>query len=193
MIPESHNKAKHASDDPKSELFPRVGELWDCEGRLAFVAGNAIDSDGTIWLFDWKTGDVEYRPFESMTARNDRKTLTDEHIIEHMTGWTGEGNSNAMWWLGWWYEGCNHPKSVWYYVAAMRANPKKHAWAYDRLYLDARSAVMCEGVPKPDLGFLTTIPEMQEYAIGRDWQEALRMAEKADHIPASGQQVSPDQ
>lgn len=179
--------SEFASTDYRSSLYPRPGELWDCDGRLAFVAGNSVNDDGTIWLFDWNTSQVGYRPVATMTACSDRRSLTEEDIVARMTEWTRQGSTDAMWWLAWWFEGKNHPKSVWYYVAAMRANPKKHAWVLDRLYDDARTACMCEGVPTPDLGFLVDIPEMQGGQIGRDWKEALGRAEQAEHVPATKQ------
>jgi len=95
-----------------------------------------------------------------------------------------------MWWLAWWHEGKNHPKSVWYYVAAIRANPKKHGWVLDRLYGDARSACVCNGIPTPDLGFLANIPEITALQIGKDWEEAVRQAEQAEHVPAAEQRIS---
>lgn len=175
---------KHASVDFRSPLYPRPGELWDCEERIALVAGNSVDEDGTIWLFDWNTGQVGYRPVVSMTARSDRCSLTEDDIVTKMVEWSRQKNADAMWWLAWWHEGKNHPKSVWYYIAAMRADPVKHAWVFDRLYSDARSACMCEGVATPDIGFLQNIPEMQGVGIGKNWQEALGQAEQAVHIPA---------
>lgn len=180
---------KFASTDYRSPLYPRVGELWDCEGRVAFVAGNFVDEDNDIWLFDWNTGDVGYRPVAGMSERDDRRLLTEEAIMTKMVEWS-QRSADAMWWLAWWYEGKNHPKSVWYYVAAMRADPKKHAWVLDRLNSDARSACLCEGVPTPDLGFLSEIPEMQGQGIGQDWLQALRQAERAEHVPAVNQTSS---
>ena len=176
-----------ASADYRSPLYPRPGELWDCDGRLAFVAGNSVNDDGTIWLFDWNTAQVGYRPVTIMTVRNDRFSLTEEEIIAKMTEWTRQGNSDAMWWLAWWFEGKNHPKSVWYYVAAMRANPQKHGWVLNRLNGDARTAYMCAGVPTPDLEFLDHIPEMRGGRIAPDWEKALRQAENAEHVPAANQ------
>lgn len=150
-------------------------------GRKAFVAGNSIDDDGTIWLFDWETGDVAYLPVVLMTVREDRFLLSEENIVQRLQEWARAGNSDAMWWLGWWHEGKNHPKSVWYYVAALRANPKKHAWARWRICCDARSAYMGSDVPKPDISFLANITEMQGDTISTDWQGAIHEAEIAVH------------
>lgn len=181
---------KKASTDRLSPKFPHLCELWDCEGRLVFVAGNSVDGDGMIWLFDWNTADVAYRPVALLTECVDRQSLTEDVIVTKMTGWSHQGHSDAMWWLAWWHEGKHHAKSVWYYVAAMRANPSKHAWVLDRLYSDARSACMCEGVSSPDLGFLINIPEMQGCPIASDWAEAVSQAEIAVHMPALLQEAA---
>lgn len=116
-----------------------------------------------------------------------KPTLTEiakPALLDKFASWAREGNPHAIWWLAWWFEGVNHPKSVWYYVAAMRIDPDGHGWVQSRLASDARSAHMCEGVPKPDLSFLSEIPELQGSRIRPDWREALRNAESAIHLPA---------
>lgn len=175
-----------ASSDLASPNYPNVGELWDCLGRTAFIAGNSVGSNGGIWLFDWNSGDSGHFSVMDLTARSDRFRLTEEDILLHIAPWSRQGNSDAMWWLGWWYDGRNHPKSVWYYVAAIRAAPKKHGWALGRIISDARSAYMCEGVPAPDLAFVADVDEMQGRC-SADWAGAVRQAEAAVHIPSAEQ------
>jgi len=168
----------------QSGMFPDVGELWNYAGRTAIVCGNAVSEQKTIWVMDWNSGDRADAQVEKLELRDDRKTLTENVIVEKFGEWARAGNSDAIWWLAWWFEGTNHPKSVWYYVAALRADPKAYDWAHERIMSDARTACMCEGVPQPDLSFLKDIPEIQGKAIGPDWIEAVAKAEQAVHAPA---------
>lgn len=153
--------------------------------RHCLVMGNGISERYTVWCADWQTGErVDVLNYRLRELPNTEQPPTQE-VIERVIAWVRTGNSDAAWWLGWWFEGTNHPKSIWYYVAAMRANPGNHGWVLERLYSDARSACMCEGIPSPDLGFLENIPEMQGHPIEKDWKEAVRQAENAVHVPAA--------
>lgn len=144
-----------------------------------------VSEDQTIWVMDWNSGDKVQAPVYLLEPREDRESLATEDIIHRIGVWARGGNSYAMWWLAWWFEGANHPKSVWYYVAALRANPSGHGWAHDRIRSDAQYPIMCKDVPAPDLVFLDGIPEINRLAIGQDWAEAVRMAEAAVHLPSS--------
>lgn len=159
----------------------RVGELWTYAGRTAIICGNTIDEKNTIWVMDWDTGDCADAPVDLLEKRQDRMSLPESEILDRFEEWAREGNDYAMWWLAWWHEGTNHPKSVWYYVAALRAAPRHHGWALERIQSDARTPYMCEGVPAPDLTFLNNIMEMSGTGVGRDWAEAVRQAESAFH------------
>lgn len=173
-----------ASPDRATGRYPEVGELWSCDGRVAMVAGNSVDSHGRLWLFDWHSSQDGYFPLSMLTARTDRRSLNEEAILGRVTEWARGGVASAMWWLAWWHEGRNHPKSVWYYVAAMRRAPKDYSWALDRVRSDAQYACMCSEVSMPDLAFLGAIPEMSG-AILTDWLEAIRQAESSTHIARS--------
>lgn len=177
-------KISTAESSPKSDLYPKVGELWDCDGRTAFICGNSLSEDGRLWVVDWDSGERGDAKLEWLELRNDRKSLTEENILARFTLWARSGKSDAIWWLGWWFEGINHPKSVWYYIAALRADPQCHGWARQRIVSDAQTAYMCAGVPKPDLSFLDDIPEIQGDEIQQDWESAIAKAEEGLHIPA---------
>lgn len=173
-----------ADPDRATGRYPEVGELWDCDERVAMVAGTGVESDGRLWVFDWNSGQDGDFPLSMLTFRADRRSLTETAILDRVTKWAGEGSASAMWWLAWWLEGRDHPKSVWYYIAAMRRAPEDHAWALDRVRSDAKYACMCRGVPAPDLAFLGTIPEMSG-PILTDWRDAIRQAEAATHVASS--------
>lgn len=163
---------------------PRVGELWEYPGGTCIIFGNCVSERKTIWAMDWNTG-ARVDPLETaLIGRADRDSLTETHINERVAGWAKNGNSDAMWWLGWWFEGRHHPKSVWYYVAAMRRDPEAFGWAQGRVSSDARSAYMQEAIPKPELHFLKEIPELNRRHIGSDWKAAVEKAETTEHVPA---------
>lgn len=173
----------------ESGSFPKVCAQYESAGRHVVVCGNCVSQVGTIWVMDMETG-ARTDPL-ALTLKPALNQTTEPDLLEKFTGWAREGNAHATWWLAWWFEGVNHPKSVWYYVAAMRIDPAAHGWVQSRLMSDARSAHMCEGVPKPDLRFLNEIPELQGCSIRPDWHEALREAESAIHIPAISSKAKP--
>ena len=167
-----------------SDKYPAVGEVWDYEGHAAIISGNSIAEDGSIWVMEAELGIRAQAYVVNLEPRKDRKSLDEAALIERFSSWARQGSPDAMWWLGWWFEGTNHSKSTWYYIAALRADPKGHGWARERIIDDARSACMCAGVPDPDLGFLSAIPEIQGKPIGSDWTEAVKQAELAVHVSA---------
>ena len=171
---------------------PVHGEIWRLreEARLLVVLGNAIAEDKTIWCADDRTGERVDPPVAELcfVERRDLKVT-----LLKCQQWAREGNSDAAWWCAWYFEGTNHPKSVWYYIAALRRNPRQHAWALGRICSDAFEGCMCEGVPEPDLRFLTGVDEFRQIADGArlvsdiswgDWEAAVRNAESAIHLPA---------
>lgn len=175
-----------ASPDRTTGRYPEVGELWNCDGRVAMVAGNSLNSHGQLWLFDWESSQDGNFPLSMLTPRPDRRSLSEGVILDRVGEWARDGVASAMWWLAWWHEGRNHPKSVWYYVAAIRRAPSDHSWALDRVRADAQYACMCSDVPAPDLAFLGAIPEMSGQIL-TDWREAIRKAEATAHIASSVQ------
>ncbi len=173
------------STENKATSNPNLGELWDCENRIAFIAGNSFNEIDRVWVMDWQTGERGDAKLDGLILRDDRFSVSKAEMLEKFSLWSRNGNADAMWFLAYWFEGINHPKSTWYYIAALRANPDQHKWAYSRIVGDTKSAYMCEGIPKPSLDFLADIPEMQEAKIYCSlWRKAVEQAEIAMHIAA---------
>jgi len=160
---------------------PKVGSLWDYAGSIVVICGNSISKANTIWVMEWNSGGVAHAPLDELVARPDENGLSSDHLVGKFAEWARMGITEAMWWLGWWFEADHHPKSVWYYVAAMRGSPDKYGWALDRIAGDAQSEMRWRAELKPDLSFLADIPEIQTKRIGRNWREAVANAESAQH------------
>ncbi|MBU2819299.1 hypothetical protein HF282_17725 [Acidithiobacillus ferrooxidans] len=178
--------------------LPKYTDLWLVSGRARPVAvlGNCVDRDGTIWCADYGTGErVDIAPGDFLRLADDQPGR--DAVVKTLTEWAHLGNADAAWWLGWWWEGTNHPRSVWYYIAALRMDPNTHGWAEDRILDDAWSGYVCEGIPKPDLSFLREIQEFRLDDEGErgdigDWKEAVRKAKAAVHKSARPQPETPD-
>lgn len=169
---------------------PTYGQLWEYQGREVFVLGNSPSEDGrTIWSAERQTGRRIDAVIEAMTPTSTSGATTLSELVNLSTAWARDGNSDASWWLGWWFEGVNHPKSIWYYIAAIRLNADCHGWAIDRIAGDARFGCMCSGTPQPDISFLKGIPELCGKRISPDWMKAIENAESAVHQPASAAQI----
>lgn len=162
-------------------IKPQFCELWRVGRRAVFILGNSVRSDGTIWTADRKTG--ERLDVQVELLKRSRAKLVEGELFKASEAWAREGVSDAAWWQGSVYSGTNHPKSVWYLIAAIRMNPDAHGWALDRVLSDARSAIMCGGVPKPCCEFLRNIAEFRG-VISVDWKSAVKSAEQAVHVPA---------
>jgi len=172
-----------ASADFRNPMYPNYGELWGYAGRVAIIATNTIEIGKTIWVMDRDSGDEGYARLEDLILLEDRNSMTLDEVVALFTAWAKDGRSAAMWWLGWWFEGTNHARSVWYYIAALRANPAQHSWAAGRIISDAYTASMCKGYPKPNLDFLNDIPEIttRKLHVGL-WEQALNMALSAKEV-----------
>ena len=163
----------------KERRRPGVSELCDYKDRQVFVCGNGVSKSSRIWCMDWKTGQrIDAKPATLIP----RHPICEAQFVSRFQTWCEKGNADAMWWLAWWFEGVNHRKSVWYYVAALRADPVGHGWAQSRIMADARYAAMCEGLPTPDISFLASIPEMMGHPIGIDWRAALAQTSLPDSV-----------
>lgn len=158
-----------------------VGHLYRMTGsqRTIAVLGNSISEKNTVWCADWRTG----KRFDPETcwlrALPDAEQPAQIELLAKVTAWAAKGNADAAWWLGWWFEGENHAKSVWYYVAAIRREPAAFGWALERVSSDARSACIRGDKQKLDLAFLAEIPEFNSADDWGDWREAIGKAEAA--------------
>lgn len=163
-----------------SGITPDWGQLWLYKKRIVLVLGNCTDEEGIIWCADNASGEMLYpeaRKLQRLVELQLSQPL--EIMVQKCKGWASAGNVDAMWWLGWFFEGENHKKSVWYYIAAMRKDPQRYGWGFSRVYADAQNPVMCKDIPAPDLEFLSEIQEFNGAKVWGDGQEALRQAESS--------------
>ncbi len=171
--------------------------LYRVRGRratsLVLRAENTLtyaDSE-KVWCHYWNSGrrvdlaakDLIPLPLEQQPSDVERR--------ERMVEWAGVGSSDALWWLGWWYSGMKHCRSTWYYIAALRKNPKAHGWALDRIISDTLSGCMCAGQPVPSIAFAWDIPEFKTGRIATDidWRQAADAAKSAVETVVTTEQV----
>lgn len=169
-------------------LYPNVGELWKFKDRVVVIARNTLEQNGLLWVMDWATGERCNATLVELHVDSGRFSLGYAAFIDRMRRWARGGNSHAMGYLGWWYEVSNQQRSVWYYIAALRASPETHKWAHDRIVDNANnpSALLCNdnglitGHPAPELSFLYRIPELHSRKVHSHlWSDAIREAEEA--------------
>lgn len=128
--------------------------LYGDRTRIAVVMGNCTHMNGAIWCHDLETGSrVDLHLVE---MHEDPVQFEANVLVSIIEGWAEGGNADAAWWLGWFYEGANHSKSVWYYIAAIRMSPADAVWAFGRIQ------ELCG-----KLG---------------DWKEAIAKAKSAAHV-----------
>jgi hypothetical protein len=172
---------------------PAPGELWtsDEDNRLLLIMGNSTDENGDIWCADDATGEYVRAHTSSLTFKGERPL---EETVLKCEEWSASGNSNASWWLGWYYENVSLTKSVWHYIAAIRMSPQTHSRAFNRLMGDAFSLVQNATMQEPYPDLLEEIEEFQQAREGvhyvkdikwGDWREALQKANTTIHTPAS--------
>jgi hypothetical protein len=157
----------------------KTGQIWKHNNTQVFILGNAIQEDGTIWVANRRTGRSYHVPTKALTLV---KVRSNADVVNSCIVWARKGNAAAAWWLGWYFEGTQHTKSIWYYITAMRKEPFHYGWAWSRVYADAKSVILCEGVPTPCIEFLQDIPEFNNRP-SDGWQDAVSKAESAVDIP----------
>lgn len=105
--------------------------LYGDRTRIAVVMGNCSHVNDTIWCHDLETGSrVDLHLFD---MHEDPVQFEASVLVSIIEGWAEGGNADAAWWLGGFYEGANHSKSVWYYIAAIRMSPADAVWAFGRI------------------------------------------------------------
>lgn len=152
------------------------------------VLGNCIDEDTqTIWCASWMSGKRhDVRPAQLLRLPDEAQPSWSEGC-ERCALWAAQGNHHAAWWLGWAYEGVNHPRSIWYYIASLRMTKGRPSWALQRIHADAYTGEMYESVPEPCLRFMQEIPEFNGAKSWGDWKQAITCAERAIHRPVSAE------
>ncbi|TDR28944.1 hypothetical protein [Hydromonas duriensis] len=174
---------------------PMYGDLvLDTKNNVLYaVLGNSLqDNNKTIWCVSWDENAPHYgaRGYPLVKNLEFKETLDTHVLVDKMTAFAKAGHAHAMFWLGWWYEGVNHPKSTWYYIASMRADNEEHRWVFERLYGDTHYGAMCENVEYPSLEYLSEISEFNDFKVSLNWSEAIEKAEAAIHKPATEEQYA---
>lgn len=180
----------------------RYAQLWQHNGQTVLVMGNSVQerADGTpvLWCALWASGEridipvAELVPYEGV-----RPTLLE--VVDRAEKWAREGNDDAMWWLGDFYEhgsrwlGANGGKALAYYLAALRRKPS----VYDK---DTVSRVLHDGAdlfqawhpdevedktPDDADAFLANFGEYRYFAsagrvvfpVSNDWKACISIAE----------------
>ncbi|MBY0244605.1 MAG: hypothetical protein K2Q03_04025, partial [Sphingobacteriaceae bacterium] len=100
----------------------KTGELVMDEEteQLHVVLGNSVTEENELWCADWITLKTKYTDIGNLNLQTKVKHPDWLELIKRMEDTAEKGDSDAMWWCAWVHEGKNHPKSVWYYMAAMR-------------------------------------------------------------------------
>jgi len=170
--------------------LPDAAKLWQYDGADVFILGTAANSDGlTIWAANRITGKRVDAKLSKLVPSPLVSPDTVAELVERCKWWARDGNADAAWWLGWYFDGTNLAKSVWYYLAAIRREPKAYGWFLLNLYSNATYGVFCDGVPYPDITFMKAIPEFKDWNPSENWQEAIGRAEAAMHTPATLSQM----
>lgn len=174
----------------RDESQPSYGQVWEYQGHEVFILGNCASDDGkTIWASNRQTG----KRMDAVIKELIPTSVTGKDTLGELTGkcveWAKAGNADAAWWLGWRMDGENHPKSMWYYLAAIRMNPNAYSWYLSNLHDNGKFGAMCSGVTQPDINYMREIPEFIGQGISSNWLQAIAGAEAAIHKPATASQL----
>lgn len=145
-----------------------------------------------VWCALWRTGGrLDILP-ENLRALDPESQPAIDSILSRVSLWARKGNEDAAWWLGWWYEGTACCRSTWYYMAAMRLNPKALGWALQRTISDAVCGLTGSSPhPLMDIAFLGRLHEVVTRQWSTDWLGAIIAAEAAgsENVLAAPEQV----
>lgn len=160
--------------------FIRSTELVEdsSTGGLVVVLGDK-EVNGTVWCADWRS----LRSYDAQ-VRNLRRSTAESptwwKLLARLEQMAVKGDPDAMWWCASAYGGTNRATSTWYFVAAMRRDPEKYGWAFERVLIDASASSRSAGMPPPDLSFMQEIAEFRGGKQGwGDWREAIQKAIEA--------------
>lgn len=182
-------------------LNPLMGEIWLCAGRPVLVMGNTSvpGQDGAtfIWCADFASGMHVMAPEDQLQKAQDQ--IPFRKSVKLVSRWAGQGNADAMWWLGSLYETgsptipANGGKALAYYLAAIRCQPQQYSKeVVDRilrdgidLFAESRASAKQDETPKNRQIFLKNFREYRDLnSHGRlhypdvwDWKACVKVAE----------------
>jgi hypothetical protein len=181
---------------------PGYAQLWHHKGKIVLIMGNSVQErkDGTRWLWaaNWNTGERINTPVTELEPYEGSKPSMLE-VVHQVERWAHEGNGDAMWWLGDFYEfgsrvtGANGGKALAYYLGAIRCEPEWYERdTVDRVLQDGMDLFRAghpEGVedktPTDTRAFLAKFREFRAidterkiyYPDTEDWLECIAIAE----------------
>lgn len=161
--------------------FIRSTELVEDQstGRLVVVLGNE-PINGTLWCADWRSL-ISYDADVRNLRRSTPNSPTWRKLLSRLEEMAENGDSDAMWWCASAYGESSLAVSTWYYIGAMRREPDKYAWAFERVLLQTSAGHRNTGMPPPDLSFMQEIAELRGgNQIWGDWKEAIQKAIEAN-------------
>lgn len=119
-----------------TDLNPTYAKLYRCKGNTVLIMGNCIkqDASGTAWVWtaDWDSG-KRINALVADLSEDDQLQPNLLQVVDRVRQWAGAGNTDALWWLGDFYEfgsrvtGAHGGKALAYYLAAIRREPTAYS------------------------------------------------------------------
>ncbi len=180
---------------PDFNDVPRYGQLWrrPASGRVAVILGNSIQRNNTIWVADNDTGEMNHLPISTLVPAANLPPQPLSSTVAKCEEWARNGNPDAMWWLGHFYEfggdeiDPNGKKALAYYMAAIRRDPEGFGDNFQRVYIDGQTLFELDVTPRllnEASKFCAKFVEFTpEGVTGRGvrlgtWSQAIEIAEK---------------
>jgi hypothetical protein len=181
---ETHIADKHSPGYALAENEKPRFTLCQYNDNEVFITGDGINDSGTQWVFDWLTGEsIDAAP--SDLIQTSTSCVDTDEFLEKFKVWASTGNTYAMMFLSWYYNGINHPRSTWYMIALMRSRGTISKDTFEAFISNSWDSSTCKGVPKPCLEYLNNIFEFNSQSLSKDWEAAILNAEIAIHTPAN--------
>ncbi|MHB8148430.1 MAG: hypothetical protein ACYDGM_14370 [Vulcanimicrobiaceae bacterium] len=173
---------------------PGYGQVWRIpNGASVIILGNCISNGNTVWTADLETGKRHDPVFTSLLPSD--TVLTFPEIATKCRGWAHDGNSDAAWWLGHYYEYGGDDgfgdgkKALAYYVAACRRNPAHGRDTWWRPYCDREWMFSMSSADRTKENIalakcvIARFPEFREPIVtyerpDLDWRDAIAIAEE---------------